>query len=100
MHRTIGPGTRIASYEVVALIGVGGMGEVYRAHDSKLGRDVAVKVLPRDVCDDPDRVARLQREARVLGALNHRHIAAIHGLEEFERLLCVDPGTGRRADAR
>ena len=84
MHGTIGPGTRIGSYEVVALIGVGGMGEVYRAHDSKLGRDVAVKVLPRDVCNDPDRVARLQREARVLAALNHRHIAAIHGLEEID----------------
>src|SRR5262245_19169928 len=78
------PGTRIGPYQITALIGEGGMGEVYRAHDTKLGRDVAVKVLPREVCTDPERVARFEREARALAALNHRHIGAIYGLEQFE----------------
>ena len=75
-------GTRLGSYEVIALIGVGGMGEVYRARDTKLGRDVALKILPATFVDDPDRVARFQREAQILAALNHPHIAAIYGLEE------------------
>ncbi len=76
------PGSRLGSYEVTALIGQGGMGEVYRAHDTKLGRDVALKVLPDLFADDPERLARFQREARVLASLNHPNIASIYGLEE------------------
>jgi TolB-like protein len=75
-------GQRIGGYHVEAMIGAGGMGEVYRAHDPKLGRDVAIKILPRDWSADPDRVARLDREARVLASLNHPNIATIHGIEE------------------
>ncbi|HEX2443711.1 MAG TPA: serine/threonine-protein kinase, partial [Vicinamibacterales bacterium] len=75
-------GSRIGPYEILSPIGAGGMGEVYRARDSRLGRDVAIKVLPRAFSEDPDRRARFEREARVLAALNHPHIAAIHGFEE------------------
>jgi Tol biopolymer transport system component/tRNA A-37 threonylcarbamoyl transferase component Bud32 len=76
------PGFRLGPYEVMALIGTGGMGEVYRAHDKSLGRDVALKVLPTAFALDPERVARFRREAQVLAALNHPHIASIYGLEE------------------
>ncbi len=76
------PGSRLGPYEVTALIGQGGMGEVYRARDTKLGRDVALKVLPDVFADDPERLARFQREARVLASLNHPNIASIYGLEE------------------
>jgi serine/threonine protein kinase/Tol biopolymer transport system component len=75
-------GTRLGSYEVVAQIGAGGMGEVYQAHDTKLGRDVAIKVLPANFVNDPDRLLRFQREARILAALNHANIATIYGLEQ------------------
>ena len=75
------PGTRVGVYEITAQIGVGGMGEVYRATDSNLKRSVAIKVLPASVAGDADRLARFQREAEVLAALNHPHIAAIYGLE-------------------
>jgi len=75
-------GTRLGPYEIVSTLGAGGMGEVYRARDTKLGRDVAIKVLPASFAQDPDRLARFEREARVLAALNHPHIAAIYGLEE------------------
>jgi Tol biopolymer transport system component len=75
-------GTRLGPYEVLEPIGAGGMGEVYRARDNRLGRDVAIKVLPRIFSDDPDRRSRFEREARLLAALNHPHIAAIHGFEE------------------
>ncbi len=71
-----------ALYEVTAKIGQGGMGEVYRARDTKLGLDVALKVLPDLFADDPERLARFQREARVLASLNHPNIASIYGLEE------------------
>ena len=71
-------------YHLQTLLGKGGMGEVYRARDTRLGRDVAIKVLPRGFTDNPDRLARFEREARVLAALNHAHIGAIHGLEESE----------------
>jgi len=71
-------GTRLGTYEVLASLGAGGMGEVYRARDSKLNRDVAVKVLPTDLAADPERRARFGREARALGALNHPHIAQIY----------------------
>ena len=76
------PGTRIGAYEVSAQIGVDGMGEVYRATDTKLGRDVAIKVLPESFATDPERLARFEREARTLAALNHPNIAAIYGLED------------------
>jgi Tol biopolymer transport system component len=75
-------GTRLGPYEIATLIGSGGMGEVYRARDTKLGRDVALKVLPESFAVDEDRLARFQREAEVLATLNHPHIAAIYGLED------------------
>jgi serine/threonine-protein kinase len=75
-------GTKIGSYEIGSLLGVGGMGEVYRSQDSKLGREVAIKVLPAAVSRDPERVARFSREAKLLAALNHPNIAAIYGLED------------------
>ena len=75
-------GARLGPYEVTAPIGAGGMGEVYRARDRKLERDVAIKVLPATFTSDPDRLARFQREAKVLASLNHPNIAAIYGLED------------------
>ena len=78
------PGNRLGPYEVIALIGRGGMGEVYRATDTRLNRDVALKVLPDAVALDRDRLARFKREAQVLASINHPHIGAIYGLEESE----------------
>ena len=78
------PGTRVSSYEILSALGQGGMGEVYRARDRKLGREVALKLLPRTFMTDPGRVARFHREAQLLASLNHPHIAQIHGLEEEE----------------
>jgi len=75
---------RIGHYEIVSALGAGGMGEVYRAHDAKLKRDVALKILPTHVSDDVERLARFEREARVLASLNHPHIAAIYGVEETD----------------
>jgi eukaryotic-like serine/threonine-protein kinase len=75
-------GTKLGSYQVTAQIGAGGMGEVYQAHDTKLGRDVAIKVLPEAFARDPERLSRFQREAKLLASLNHSNIATIHGLEE------------------
>jgi serine/threonine protein kinase len=77
-------GNRLGSYEILDKIGEGGMGEVYRATDTKLKREVAIKVLPASVAGDPERLARFQREAEVLASLNHPYIAAIHGLEESD----------------
>jgi len=77
-------GRKLAYYEIVEAIGKGGMGEVYRARDSKLGREVAIKILPEEFSRDAERLARFKREAKVLASLNHPNIAAIHGLEEFE----------------
>jgi serine/threonine protein kinase len=77
-------GTRVGPYEVVALIGEGGMGQVYRARDTKLNRDVALKVLPPLVANDPDRLARFRREAQVLASLNDPHIAQIYGFEDSD----------------
>jgi serine/threonine protein kinase/Tol biopolymer transport system component len=77
-------GRRLGAYAVVAPIGAGGMGEVYRARDTRLGREVAIKILPHALSADPDRLARFEREARVLAALNHPNIATIHGLEEHD----------------
>ncbi len=75
------PGTRLGPYEVTAQIGVGGMGEVYRATDTNLGRQVAIKVLPEALAQDADRLARFEREAKTLASLNHTNIAQIYGLE-------------------
>src|SRR5262249_14448506 len=72
-------GTKLAHYEITAHIGSGGMGEVYQATDTKLGRTIAIKVLPQEFARDPERVARLQRETRVLASLNHSNIATLHG---------------------
>jgi serine/threonine-protein kinase len=79
---SLGPGTRLGPYEVIAQIGAGGMGEVYRARDTKLNRDVALKVLPEAFAADSDRLARFKREAQVLASLNDPHIAAIYGFED------------------
>src|SRR5215470_14518311 len=79
---SLSPGTRIGPYEVLALLGAGGMGEVYRARDTKLNRDVAVKVLAEVVATDPDRLARFRREAQVLASLNHPNIAHVYGVED------------------
>jgi len=75
-------GTRLGPYEILAPLGAGGMGEVYRAVDSRLKRQVAIKILPPALAADPDRLARFQREAEVLASLNHPHIAAVYGLED------------------
>ena len=87
---SLAPGTRLGPYEILAPLGAGGMGEVYRARDAKLNREVAIKVLPEAVAEDAQRLARFQREAQVLASLNHPHIAAIYGLEKagnFEALV-------------
>ena len=78
----LGPGTRLGVYEILSLLGSGGMGEVYRARDHKLDRDVAIKVLPDPVAGDPERLARFEREAKTLALLNHPNIAHIYGLED------------------
>src|SRR5258708_235727 len=80
MH--LSAGTRLGPYEILAPLGAGGMGEVYRARDTKLSRDVAIKVLPTALAQNPDRLARFEREAKVLAALNHSNIAVIYGLED------------------
>src|SRR6202521_3734533 len=79
---SLASGTRLGPYEILAPIGAGGMGEVYRARDTKLNRDVALKILPEAFATDPDRLARFRREAQVLAALNHPNIAHIHGFED------------------
>ncbi len=78
----LNPGTRLGAYKIVSAIGAGGMGEVYRGRDTKLDRDVAIKVLPDTFAADPERIARFQREAKTLASLNHPHIGAIYGVEE------------------
>ncbi len=99
---TIATGTRLGSYEILSPLGAGGMGEVYRAKDSKLGRDVALKVLPEEFFEDRDRVARFEREARSLAALNHPGIAAIYAFEETagRHLLVMELVEGDGLDAR
>jgi eukaryotic-like serine/threonine-protein kinase len=92
------PGTRLGPYEITGTLGAGGMGEVYRAHDARLGRDVAIKILPAAVAGDPERMARFEREARLLASLQHPNIAAIYGLEEdagqrFIVMECVEGQT-------
>ena len=93
------PGTSLGPYEVVTKIGEGGMGEVYRARDTKLDRDVALKVLPQAFTDDPDRLARFEREAKVLASLNHPNIGHIYGLKRFSNRPCT-PWGGRGTSAR
>jgi eukaryotic-like serine/threonine-protein kinase len=75
-------GDKLGPYEILAPLGAGGMGEVYRAKDTKLGREVAIKVLPAAFAGDPERLARFEREAKALASLNHPNIATIYGLEE------------------
>src|SRR6267142_3709092 len=82
-------GTKIGLYQITARLGEGGMGVVYRALDTKLGRNVAIKTLPDAFADDPDRLARFQREAQVLASLNHPNIAHIYGLEESDHIGCI-----------
>ena len=97
---SLAPGTRLGPYEIVSAIGAGGMGEVYRARDARLGRDVAIKILPDLFAADADRVARFQREAQVLASLNHPHIAQIYGIEDSDRQRvprsCSSSSTARR----
>ena len=78
----LNPGARLGPYEILSSLGAGGMGEVYRARDTKLNRDVAIKVLPDSFASDAERLARFTREAQTLASLNHPHIAQIYGLEE------------------
>src|ERR1051325_5941513 len=89
-------GSRLGHYEVLSPIGAGGMGEVYRARDTRLNRDVAIKILPEAFAADPDRMARFAREAQVLASLNHPNIAAIYGVEERALVLeLVEGGESR-----
>jgi len=92
-------GTRLGPFEIGTPLGAGGMGEVYRARDTRLNRDVAIKILPAIFALDADRLARFKREAQVLAALNHPHIAAIYGLEETDgvQALVLEPLRGRAA---
>ena len=91
-------GDRLGTYEIVAPLGSGGMGEVYRARDSKLGREVAIKVLPAAVGQDAERLSRFKREAQVLASFNHPNVAAIYGLEDGRRRAV--PGLGARRRRR
>ena len=79
---SLSAGIHVGPYEIISAIGAGGMGEVYRARDTKLGREVAIKVVPDAFANDAERMARFEREAQVLASLNHPNIATIHGLEE------------------
>ena len=81
---SLSPGRTLAHYEILESIGAGGQGEVYRARDTKLGRDVAIKVLPEEFSKDKERLDRFEREARLLAQLNHTNIATLHGLEESD----------------
>src|ERR1700682_5876860 len=83
----LAPGTRLGPYEILAPIGAGGMGEVYRVKDTRLKRDVALKVLPEAFANDPERMARFQREAQVLASLNHPNIAQVYGVEEHALIM-------------
>ncbi len=99
---TLTPGDRLGPYEIISAIGAGGMGEVYRARDTKLNRDVALKILPEAFALDPDRLARFKREAQVLASLNHPNIAAIHGFEDSTRVhaLVMELVEGQGLDER
>ena len=88
MNRLL-PDRQFGLYRIVSLLGAGGMGEVYRAHDNQLCRDVAIKTLPAEFARGPDRLSRFRREARMLASLNHPNIAAIYGLEESGDVDCL-----------
>src|SRR5450755_2049653 len=90
---TLSVGTKLGPYEILAAIGAGGMGEVYRARDAKLGRDIALKVLPEAFARDAERMARFQREAKVLASLNHPNIASIYGVEDRALVMELVEGT-------
>ncbi len=92
-------GTRLGVYEVTAKIGEGGMGQVWQATDTKLDRDVALKVLPEAFTSDPDRLARFEREAKVLASLNHPNIGSIYGLEEAEGVKALNSVQSRTSGA-
>jgi serine/threonine protein kinase len=85
------PGTRLGSYEILSPLGAGGMGEVYRARHTKLGRDVAIKVLPDELAADPERLQRFEREARTASSLNHPNIVTIHDIDELSKIGCFLP---------
>jgi len=89
---TLAPGTKVGAYEIVAALGAGGMGEVYRARDTRLGRDVAIKALPPAFAQDPERLARFEREAKLLASLSHPNIGGIYAVEEKDgaRLLVME----------
>jgi eukaryotic-like serine/threonine-protein kinase len=91
---TLVAGTKLGAYEIVAPLGAGGMGEVYRARDSKLDREVAIKVLPQHLTSDPDSLARFEREAKAVAALSHPNILAIH---DFGKQNGTSPTTSRPA---
>ena len=95
-------GKTLGHYEILEPLGKGGMGEVYRARDTKLDRDVAIKVLPEDFAADPDRLARFEREAKLLASLQHSNIGAIHGLEESDdiRFLVLELIEGQTLEQR
>ena len=86
---TLAAGTRIGAYEIVTLLGAGGMGEVYRARDAKLEREVAIKIVPASVAGDGDRLLRFEREAKTLAALNHPNIAQVHGFEQSSEICAL-----------
>jgi len=96
----LAPGTILGVYQVIGSLGAGGMGEVYRARDTKLNRDVALKVLPHAFSNDGDRVARINREAQVLASLNHPNIAAIYGSEGHALVMELIEGEDLAADAQ
>src|SRR6476659_6660802 len=95
-------GTKLAHYEITSHLGTGGMGEVYQATDSKLGRSVAIKLLPEAFAHDSGRAARFEREARVLASLNHPNIAVIYGVEEYggRKFLVMELVPGETLDER
>jgi len=81
---SLAPGSRLGPYEILPPLGAGGMGEVYRARDPRLGREVAIKVLPAELAQDPERLARFEREAKPLASLNHANIAHVYGFEGMD----------------
>jgi eukaryotic-like serine/threonine-protein kinase len=97
---TVVSGTHVGPYEIVSPLGAGGMGEMYRARDTRLNRDAALKVLPPTFAEDPARMARFEREAQLLASLNHPKIAAIYGLEESGGVLNFHSRKHRRAGQR
>jgi eukaryotic-like serine/threonine-protein kinase len=92
-------GRTLSHYRITTALGAGGMGEVYRATDTKLGRDVALKVLPAEMARDPERLARFQREARAVAALNHPHIVTLYSVEEAEGVHFLENGVDEGHDS-